>query len=412
MNLQYRRVFNASIKFYINYPHKCKLGWIMTLKSYRNKNGYLFGNGMYRCTKFFIRILLSALLLLLFFLSSYYIGYLYAENEALRNSTPLSFVKVFPLTTQEGRIGQSGVSIGIKVEAQLMYRVDVILLTSYSNKYSEKGKSATLKIEASNVISLLELIGNTNTYFEYPGGRIDVPLRPINIKYAIPETIGIPQNVIMGEYLIYTGTVPIVGALQISIFMRPTVRYTPNLRGNVLLQGPVLISPQNLYWNQKSVTAELHFTENSPVNVFLADPELILKGFRMILEVYAIIGIVSTPPMELEIVSLGDFSLSSPIVNLVSFEPNYYALYREISAILQQVQQSLDALAVKYRDFESSLNTLSQNVANLQLQVNQLASLPQPLSLSQPWIIATAAIALAALSLVVSLYSLSKQRKS
>jgi len=276
------------------------------------------------------------------------VSYSYGQSEALSNSTPLSFIKIFPVVQRENTLSASGISIGVTVNSTLIYREDMVLLTKSSYKYAEKEKSTTLTIDTFNAISLLELSGNVTIYISYTLGRIDLPLKVIDIKYAVPETIGTSQEAIMGEYVLFSGTIPVIGT-QVSIFMRPVVEYTPAFSGILTIQGPASATPTSLQWDQDSVMAQMNFSNSQPVSVFLSDPKLTLNDFRVVLEIYAIIiGVVSTPSMNLEMVNLGDYVISSSAVNLVSFEPNYYVLYTELqesystsASTLQQVQQSL-----------------------------------------------------------------------
>lgn len=336
------------------------------------------------------RFLLSIFFIVLL---AYPVNYSYAQNEGIKSATPLSFIKTFPIVQREGSLRASGISIGVKVNSKIVFREDMVLLTRSSYKYAEKGKSTTLGIDVSNAISLLELTGDVTISISHRLGSIDIPVKVMDIKYAVPETMGTSQYVIMEEHQLYSGTIPGLG-IQVSIYVRPVVRYTPTLSGSLMIQGPASSTPTSLNWNQESVATQIDFSESEPVSVFLSDPRFTLNDFRFVLEIYAIIAVATTPSIELEIVNLGDYSLSSSTVNLISFEPNYYVLYTEL-------QKTYSTLASTLQEFRQSLDNLSNRLDQLDTGVSQIGG--QTLSIG--------AIVIAVVSLVIALYSASKSIK-
>ena len=67
----------------------------------------------------------------------------------------------------------------------------------------------------------------------------------MNLGYSMLDKMGDAQEVILGEYLLFTGTIPIVG-IQISLFMRPIIEYTPTLQGSLNIIGPATASTPSL----------------------------------------------------------------------------------------------------------------------------------------------------------------------
>ncbi|MEM2889378.1 MAG: hypothetical protein QXR42_07905, partial [Candidatus Bathyarchaeia archaeon] len=245
----------------------------------------------------------------------------------------------------------------------------------------------------------------------------DVPVIIMNLEHSILDRMGESQEIILGEYLLFSGTVPVLG-IQISLFMIPIIEYTPTLQGGLNIVGPAVASPSNLNWNQDSVSTSISFTDTEPVSISLSNPRLIINNFKMNLKIYAIIIATTISAPDIELVNLGDYSISSSTVNLISYDPNYFALYMELQQLnlelasrLQEVQQSiitltaeinnlettvtnmeeeislidskvesyineLDNITTKYDELNNSIAMLSQRVTSLEYQVNQLMSQP------------------------------------
>lgn len=359
----------------------------------------------------FLVIILS-ILTILFSLRS---DYLYASNDTLSKSTSLSFIKHFPIVHAKRSFGSSTVSIGINVDSSLTYRGNMILYSKSSYKYAEKGKTTSLRIEVSNFVSSVELNLDTDVSISYGIGSIDVPIKVMKLKYSILDRIGENQEIILGEYLLFSGTIPVLG-IQVSLFMRPVIKYTPTLQGGLNIVGPATASPSSLVWNQKSVTSSIRFTDTKPVLISLSNPRLILNDLKVGLEVYAFITAVTVSAPDIELVNLGDYLVSSSSVNLISYDPNYFVLYTELqqsyselASRLQEIHQSLTTLTTevnnlkitltneinllnsqiktnsnqlnnitaKYNEVKNSLTSMSQRLTSLESQINQLITQPR-----------------------------------
>ena len=258
---------------------------------------------------------LCVLLFILLLLSKY--TYLCAKDEKLSKSASLSFIKKFPIVRAERSFGYSKVSIGISVNSTLKYRGNMILYSRSSSKYVDKGKTTVLQIEVSNFVSSVELNIDTSILISYSVGSISVPMKIMHLKYSVLDKIGEFQEVILGEYLLFSGTVPVLG-IQINLFMRPIISYTPTLRGILNVIGPAKALQPVLNWNQKSITSSIHFTDTKPVLVTLLNPKLILNDLKVNLEIYAIITTVTVSTSDIELVKLGDYSINSSSINLIS----------------------------------------------------------------------------------------------
>jgi hypothetical protein len=306
---------------------------------------------------------------------------LLVRAEGARSSKPLSFVKIFPIVRSEGNLGTNDISIGITLDAQLTLREDAILSVQSSYKYAERGKSATLSMAITNAVSLLSLSGEAMIHFSFLGGSWDYHLMGIDIKYAVPEKIGSPQHIMMGEYLLYTGTVPVpIAPIQVSLFMRPVVTYTPKVSGSIAVQGPAVVSPTFLRWDQATITAQVQFSESQPVDMLLSTPSFTLEDFSLVPEVRAVVTAVPVGPVSLPpIVNAGDYSTQTTTVDLISFEPNYYDLYSELRSsyesvvgALNDVQLSLNQLSSRLDEAVDSLNKLNDRTAALDSKTSDI----------------------------------------
>jgi len=320
---------------------------------------------------------LTALLAALCLISSFQVNYTYALNETLSKSTSLSFIKIFPIIHAERSLGYSGVSIGIRINSSLIYKGNMILYAKSSLKYAEKGKTSILQVEVSNFISSVKLTADVSISISYGVGSIDVPVKVMNLEYSMLDTMGAAHEAILGEYLLFSGTIPIIG-VQVSLFMRPIIEYTPTLYGSLDINGAATASPSSLRWNQKSVATSIHFTDTQPILISLANPNLTLNDLKVNLEIYAIITAASISASDIELVNLGDYSISSSPVNLISFEPNYYVLYTklresyfELASRLQEIRQSLATLT---KEVSNLRTTLTQQISNLNEKVDLLNS--------------------------------------
>ena len=361
--------------------------------------------------KKFLVIILSVLSILF----SFQANRSYAMDETLSKSTSISFIKYFPLVHAERSLGHSGVSIGISIDSSLTYRGNMILFSKSSYKYAERGKTATLQIEISNFVSSVDLNADVSITISYGIGSIDVPVKVMNLEYSILDKMGNIRKIILGEYLLFSGTIPVVG-IQVSLFMRPIIEYTPTLRGSLSIIGPATASPASLRWNQESVTSSIHFTDTKPVLTSLSNPKLTLNNLKVNLEIYAIITAITVSAPDIKLVNLGDYSISSDSVNLISYDPNYFVLYTELqksyselSSRLQEIQRSLTTLTreindlkttitkeislldsqikthatalnnltAEYDELKNSLTAISQRVTSLESQVNQLITQPR-----------------------------------
>ena len=251
----------------------------------------------------------------------------------------------------------------MKVNSNLMYRGNLILYAKSSLKYAEKGKTSALQVEASNFVSSVKLNVNVDISISYGVGSIDIPVKVMNLEYSMLDTIGAVQKAILGEYLLFSGTIPVIG-IQVSLFMRPIIEYTPTLYGSLNIIGSATVSPSSLSWSQRSVTASIHFTNTQPVLISLRNPKLTLNDLKVNLEIYAIITTVTISAPDVELVNLGDYPINCSSINLISFEPNYYVLYT-------QLQESYFELASKFQEVKQSLADLTKEVSNLRITLTQ-----------------------------------------
>lgn len=188
----------------------------------------------------------------------------------------------------------------------------------------------------------------------------------VNFKYSISEKMGSPQNIILGDYLLFAGTIPIAG-LYVSIYMKPIVQYIPELSGRLTSQGSTSIYPSNLIWNSESVTSQIDFYKTEPVNLDLTSTILTLSNFKMYLEFSAVIAFVPIPAVTFDVVSLGNEVLTSSTVNLLHFEPNLYALYTEL-------ENTLDSLTTTIAQLESSMTHVEDEIQSVNSHLISLSS--------------------------------------
>jgi len=306
----------------------------------------------------------SLFLLILVALLSYPVAHSSAQNR-LSSSASLSFARNFPRTKSSRILEESGIVMNITVDSQLTYRGNVILFTESPARYAETGSSATVKSTASNAISSLELSTEANISINYGIGRINAPTYTSTLHHTVLEKMGSSQTVAMGEYVLFIGHLPVLG-VQLSIFMRPVVTYTPALSGNVVAEGPASVSPSSLHWGQEYVTYAVQFSGSEPTGLLLSNPTFILDNFKFMLEFYAIMTSAPVYAPAVNVAGPGDYSMSSSDVGLLSFEPNYYALYSEL-------QESYTDLASTLQNTQNSLIELTNEVALLTDEIGSLA---------------------------------------
>jgi archaellum component FlaC len=309
-------------------------------------------------------------LLILAALLSYPIIHCYAQND-LSNSASLSFARNFPAVDAARSLGVSGISINVTVGSRLKYRSSVILFTECSSKYAEGGSSTSVESTVSNAVSSFELSVEANTSIDYGIGTMDVPTYTLLLEYAVLETMGSSQSIVMGEYLLFSGRLPFFG-VQVSIFMRPVVAYTPTLSGNAVTTGSASASPSSLHWNQESVNYQVEFSQSEPVVLFLSSPTSILDNFNLVLELYAIINTETVYALPMDVVGSGDYSLRSPSVTLLSFEPDYYALYSELQESYATLASSMQHTEESLSNLTSEMELLKEDIRSLALQLQNL----------------------------------------
>jgi hypothetical protein len=313
------------------------------------------------------------LALLLIFSSSVQVYSSYAQDNILSNITSLSFVKVFPLLQDSLSLEGSGVSIGIGVDTHATFREDVILLTESSRKYAERETVTILTMSATSALSLIELSGEIDISLAYGAWSTNVPVNIVDMKLTIPTTIGSSNYMRLAETQLYSGTVPIVG-IQVSIYMRPMIQYSTALRGDLLIQGPASATPTNLLWNQKTVTSQISFSQTTPIDVQLDNPKLLLNSFSISLEFRSVITFVPTPYVPLQIVSFTNYEVGASKVHLISFDPDYYALYTEL-------QTSVNTLTSTLEEIQNNLMSLSNDISNLNHEVSSMNTMIQAIDL-------------------------------
>jgi len=319
----------------------------------------------------------NLILLVLAALLSYPIVHSYAQGD-LTNSAGLSFARNFPREEATRSLEESGIVINITVDSQLAYRGNVILFTESSARYAERDSSTTVKSTVSNAISSFELSTEANTSIDYGIGTMDVPTYTLHLQHAVLESMGSSQEIVMGEYVLFSGHLPFFG-VQVSIFMRPVLTYIPTLTGSIATEGPASVSPDSLSWVQETVTCLVQFSGSEPTGLFLSNPTLILHDFSLTLEFYAILNTDPVYTPAVNVVGFGDYSMSSPDVNLLSFELDYYALYSELqesyadlASTLQNTQGSLDELTDEVGLLRDEIGLLAPQLQNLISRVDNL----------------------------------------
>lgn len=314
----------------------------------------------------------SLFLLILSALLSYPIAYSRAQSN-LSNSASLSFAMNFSRREATRNLEESGIVMSITVDSQLTYRGSAILFTESPVKYAEENLSATVRSTVSNAVSSFELDVEANISIDYGIGSINAPTYTSTLQHAVLETMGSSQTVAMGEYVLFIGHLPVLG-VQLSIFMRPIVTYTPALSGNLAIEGPASVSPSSLYWNQEDVTYLVQFSGSEPTDLLLSNPTLTLDDFSFALEFYAIMTSTPVYAPAVNVAGPGDYPMSSSDLGLLSFEPNYYALYSEL-------QGSYAALASTLQNTQNSLDELTNELGLLRDEIGLLA--PQLQDLTQ-----------------------------
>ena len=250
----------------------------------------------------------------------------------VENTVPLSFSETFPIKSGEGQLTVMGITIKITVDSSAEYKGSALLQTEASCKYSDKAHPGTLEITAMNALSMLEL--KTQGTITITPGNIERQIEAMIFQYVVPDTIGTPKRFEGEDRLVFSKTVPILPvAVELSIFVKPVVTYTPTLSGRLFTEGSAAVSPSELVWGTASVGATIDFIENEPVAVFLGEPTLTLENFRLVLEVHAEVSGIKTPVKEIDIVKLGDRSTVSATTHVISFHPDYYELYKELRSV-------------------------------------------------------------------------------
>jgi hypothetical protein len=190
--------------------------------------------------------------------------------------------------------------------------------------------------------------------------------------------------------------------------MRVSVEWTPTLSGNLAIDGPASVASTDLEWSQNLLSTQVTFLANEPVSMTFSDPILALNSFKVVVYFYAMYGVISSPSFPVDVVTLGDYYLSSPSVNLISFEPNYYILYNELkqsiialNSTLQQLQDSQITLSNELEDVIASFNQINE-------KVNSLMGTSPQLWIQLPVIIVGIA---ATLALIISLYTIIKLKE-
>lgn len=300
-----------------------------------------------------------------------------AQDASVESTSSLTFSKEFSIAQGRISIGNDQVSIDITPNLDLTFREDMILSTKSPTKYAEKGKSSSLLIEATNVVSSIDLSGDLTISltwdFGLTRGSRDIPVADVNFMYSISETMGAPQDIILGDYLLFAGTIPVVG-VYISLFMKPVAQYTPTLSGTISTQGPASTTPVNLNWDGESVSTRLDFTGTEPVSVTLSNPTLTLKEFKMYLKFSAVIAMVPIPAVPFNIVDLSDQVLSTSSSSLITYEPNLYTLHNELVDSFALLTSQVDDIVTTLSNVESGLTSTNSEINTLIDEVSSLAT--------------------------------------
>jgi len=330
------------------------------------------------------RLRKNMILLIFAALLSYPIATILAQD-GLSSSASMSFARDFPRRTGTSSLEESGMTITVAVDARPRYKGNLVLFTESSSRYAEKNSSTTVKSTVSNAISSIELNLEADVSINYGIGTADVPTYTVNLKHAVLETMGSSQTIVMGEYLLFSGHIPFFG-VQLTLFMQPVVTYTPTLSGNIAIEGPASASPSSLYWSQEAATCQVQFSESEMVGLSLSDPALILEDFSLVLEMYAIMTAETLNVPAINVVNSASYSMSSPDVSLLSFEPNYYAFYTELKEsydtltfTLESTQEALDEMAEEAGLLRNEVGALTVQLQNLTDRVSHLEA-EDPLS--------------------------------
>jgi len=256
-----------------------------------------------------------------------------AVVSGVENTAPLSFSETFPINSDEVQLTLSGITIKITVDSSAEYKGSALLHTETSCKYSDKAHLGTLEIAAMNVLSVLEL--KTQGMITIMPVNIEHQFEAMSFQYIVPETIGIPKRFEGNPQPLLSYVVPMIG-IELSVFVKPVITYTPTLSGYLFTEDSATVSPSELVWRTASVDATIEFQENEPVDVFLGEPTLTLEDFRFVLEIYAEISGIETPAKDLDIVNLGDYPTATATTHVISFQPDYYELYKELRNLIEE----------------------------------------------------------------------------
>jgi hypothetical protein len=216
---------------------------------------------------------------------------------------------------------------------------------------------ANLQVTATNAQSVIQFVSNIAIRLSWNFGGVSIPyvgtigniagsetITPVDVDYSypLPESIGSAQNISLGSRLVYTGALPVAG-VEFTIFVRPVLQWTPTLSGGLSVTGSATATPNTLNWTGNTANTQLAFEGNGPVDLSLSNPQLNLQGFRLRLDFPVIIALAPFTAYSSYLISQASYSITSPAADLISFEPNTFALLTRLSSAVAGIQQSLSA---------------------------------------------------------------------
>ncbi|MHA1973238.1 MAG: hypothetical protein ACTSW1_09605 [Candidatus Hodarchaeales archaeon] len=299
--------------------------------------------------------------------------------QGVESSVHLEFAKDYPIVSEEINLEQeiqlealqsygfpvgTLVTIGFSgsIESNLEFSETMILTTTVSDDYVSAGQNVDVILEPRNAISLIKIHGDISGSINWDAfgtqNSIPISLKEFDVSHALSENIGEKSTVVMDEETLYSGTIPFLG-LQIEIFARPVLEYTPRLWGTMNVDGPAIVQ-EGLSWDEGKLVADVRFTETSPVSIELTTPYLVLDQFKACMNVYMIASTVTFGPTKVDLIELGSYELTEEDVMLIHMEPDLY----ELIQIMQEA---------RYPDSELYLE-LSDDVNLLEARINDALS--------------------------------------